>query len=245
MPSTASPTVSSAAAFRATVGYKAIPFPWRLHDLLNDASKDSGAGESIVSWLPQNNGFKIHDKAAFEKDIMPLYFPNAKLNMWLFKRTGCQEYTHELFVRDKPDLCKDMKRVKIKGKYTRQKSASSLIGNLSPRTANVVTSAKATMPSLVSFESIENVKSRLSPSVDTVVSSAYGNHVWPQIKGSGAHTEWYKSEDQNKRFLFDKALRFQADDVLQDGDRLGFAGNTFFFVEDDVAFNRRTSLGIL
>ena len=78
MPTIASPSASSAAAFRATVGYNAVPFPWKLHELLNEASHDDGAGENIISWLPSNNGFKIHDKAAFENKVMPRYFPNAK-----------------------------------------------------------------------------------------------------------------------------------------------------------------------
>ena len=71
-----STTFSAAESFRASVGYIAVPFPWKLHELLTDAANDNT--ESIVSWLPQNNGFKIHDKEAFEKTVMPKYFPNAK-----------------------------------------------------------------------------------------------------------------------------------------------------------------------
>ena len=54
-----------------------LPFPYKLFKLLDDA--DKGIHSEIVSWLPQGNGFKIHDSKAFCHTIMKTYFNQSKL----------------------------------------------------------------------------------------------------------------------------------------------------------------------
>ena len=56
-----------------------LPFPWKVHALLRDVTKQNGgADESIVSWLPDGLGFKVHKPEAFVDDIMPRYFKQTK-----------------------------------------------------------------------------------------------------------------------------------------------------------------------
>eukprot|EP00934_Nitzschia_sp_Nitz4_P003366 Nitzschia sp. Nitz4//scaffold60_size111251//10210//11139//NITZ4_004136-RA/size111251-processed-gene-0.16-mRNA-1//1//CDS//3329555531//3356//frame0 len=99
-------------------------FPWRLHEMLEDAERCGFS--KIVSWLPGNKSFRVHQQSRFEQLIMPKYFRQTKfksfrrqINMWSFQRIKLGEgrggYFHESFVRGKPDLCLAMKRTKLKG----------------------------------------------------------------------------------------------------------------------------------
>ena len=47
-------------------------FPFKLHRLLN-AAHAQGL-ESIVSWTPDGNGFKVHNVEQFVKNILPQFF---------------------------------------------------------------------------------------------------------------------------------------------------------------------------
>ena len=104
-------------------------FPWLMHRILDDAA--SKGFEEIISWVSTNNGFKVHNKNVFELKIIPEYFCKKNkyksfqrsVNMWGFQRVDRDDcpgmekgsYVHESFIRGNPDLCKNMKRVKIKG----------------------------------------------------------------------------------------------------------------------------------
>jgi hypothetical protein len=109
-------------------------FPWRLHDMLNDAEKKGF--ENIVSWQQDGKGFKVHMQKEFSNIVLPSYFNQSQyksfqrqLNIYGFSRTtiGAERgaYTHELLIRGKPDICRFMVRTKIKGKGSR----SSLLQN--------------------------------------------------------------------------------------------------------------------
>lgn len=101
-----------------------ICFPWKLHRILDDA--DSKGFNHIIAWVPTQNGFKVHKTKEFDEEIMPKYFDKTKyksfqrqLDMWGFDRVGRGPYKgaylHSCFIRNEPQLCKQMKRVKIKG----------------------------------------------------------------------------------------------------------------------------------
>jgi len=107
----------------------AIPFPWKLHRILDDA--DANDFNDVISWVPTQNGFKVHKPKSFDTDIMPKYFNNTKyksfqrqLNMWGFDRVGSGSYKgaylHRFFVRGKPELCESMQRTKIKGIHSKK-----------------------------------------------------------------------------------------------------------------------------
>jgi hypothetical protein len=102
----------------------ACHFPWKLHQMLEDAETEGTT--SIVSWLSDNKSFKVHKQEDFVGQIMPRYFDQTKyksfqrqLNMWCFQRiTGGPNwgaYGHELFIRHGTSLCFEMKRIRRTG----------------------------------------------------------------------------------------------------------------------------------
>lgn len=109
----------------------AVQFPLKLHEMLT-WSEQNGY-ETVVSWLPGKlqNAFKVHKKDVFVEKIMPRFFKQTQyksfirqLNLWDFERILDSSpnkggYTHELFVRGNPMLCKEMRRTKIKGKNSK------------------------------------------------------------------------------------------------------------------------------
>ena len=110
-------------------GPNSIPFPWKLHQILDDAATQKF--DSIISWVPSHNGFKVHKPKEFDSTIMPKYFHQTKyksfqrqLNMWGFERVGNGEqkgsYLHPYFIRGKPNLCREMQRTKIKGIHSKK-----------------------------------------------------------------------------------------------------------------------------
>lgn len=99
------------------------PFPEKLHRLLLEVE---AAGRSdIISFVANGRAFAIHMPDKFFKDIVPLYFRQSRLssfkrqlNLYGFEliNTGPARggYFHELFVKDRADLCRKMRRVAVK-----------------------------------------------------------------------------------------------------------------------------------
>jgi len=54
-----------------------VPFPWRLHDML-DAMEQQGK-DDIVTWQPHGLAFLVKDPKAFVEQIMPHYFSQSKV----------------------------------------------------------------------------------------------------------------------------------------------------------------------
>ena len=109
-------------------------FPWRLHDLLDEAVKKGF--ESIISWHPSGRGFRVHKPKEFVRNILPIYFNQTKyksfqrqLNMYGFHRlvTGKDKgsYFHDLLVKGRSDLCRYMNRAKVKRRKGKSASSSS------------------------------------------------------------------------------------------------------------------------
>jgi hypothetical protein len=99
-----------------------ITFPCQLHLLLDDA--EIKGFSDVVSWLDGGTMFKVHKTKEFADHIMPYYFNQTRyksfqrqLNCYRFHRFSAGEYKgtcfHELFVRGKPDLCKQINRVQV------------------------------------------------------------------------------------------------------------------------------------
>jgi len=97
-------------------------FPAQLFKMLSSAQTE-GFSEICV-WQPHGRAFKIFDRDAFVKDVMPRYFKQSQfgsfqrqLNMYGFIRMAkrgddYRAYYHELFLRGRPDLCSRITRVK-------------------------------------------------------------------------------------------------------------------------------------
>jgi hypothetical protein len=122
-------------------------FPFKLHSILESAG--TSGKESIISWLPSGEAFKIHKPKEFADVIMPQYFNQTKyrsfqrqLYIYGFDRVKDKSsddygaYFHELFIRGESDLCLDMQRQKIKGtglsNEQRRKKASILRASSKP-----------------------------------------------------------------------------------------------------------------
>lgn len=101
-----------------------IPFPVKLHSMLDAIERDGYA--HIVSWQPHGRCFVVHKPKEFVSHIMPKYFNQSKmasfqrqLNLYGFNRlTGGLDkggYYHELFLRGKVSLAYDINRMRVKG----------------------------------------------------------------------------------------------------------------------------------
>jgi len=99
------------------------PFPEKLHRLLLEVE---AAGRSdVISFVANGRAFAIQKPDKFFKEIVPLYFRQSRLssfkrqlNLYGFEliNTGPARggYYHELFVKDRPELCRRMRRVAVK-----------------------------------------------------------------------------------------------------------------------------------
>lgn len=111
---------ASAAATAAASGYRRKPnFAEKLHALLC-----KGECCDAVAWLPSGNSFCVLDRNEFAKKILPAYFSGGKfdsfcrrLKRWGFRKVYADDrgravvYSHGLFRRDAPGLCKMMNGV--------------------------------------------------------------------------------------------------------------------------------------
>jgi HSF-type DNA-binding len=99
-----------------------VKFPIRLHEMLQAVHRD-GVLTDVVSWNPDGNGFRVHKKPLFTETLMPRYFSPSKyrsfqrqLNHYGFERIpqGPFEggYKHPNFVKDQPQKCHLIKRLK-------------------------------------------------------------------------------------------------------------------------------------
>lgn len=133
--------MSSYEAPNKAAGNNCIPFPWKLHEMLSCAKTEDF--ESVVSWLPDGNSFKVHDQDEFVRNILPAYLENQtkyksfqrQLNLWGFERILHGDwkggYYHNDFVKERPSLCQLLTRQKVKRKSrTRTVSPSTSIESL-------------------------------------------------------------------------------------------------------------------
>lgn len=115
----------------ATMVYQTFPF--RLHHVLEEVSKDE-EDASIISWTPEGATFKIHDLGGFKNAILPKYFPKQskfksfkrQLQYYGFDNFGDNHYGHSRFLRGHKHLiCKIEHRAFKKHKNLDASSTSS------------------------------------------------------------------------------------------------------------------------
>jgi len=101
-----------------------VPFPLKLHELLDTIEADGHA--DVLSWQPHGRSFRVHKTKEFVEMVMPQYFRQSKLtsfqrqlNLYGFQRiTKGRDrggYYHELFLRGKLFLANRIERNKVKG----------------------------------------------------------------------------------------------------------------------------------
>jgi len=97
-------------------------FPWKLHDMLDDAERNQDLKTNVVSWQADGVSFNIHDKDRFVEEIISKYFEKVPkewdsflniLSSWGFVRftSGTQKgaFIHRLLVKGKRSICKQMR----------------------------------------------------------------------------------------------------------------------------------------
>ena len=91
-------------------------FPIKLYSLLERSEADGYS--SIVSWVKHGRSFKIYNQNLFVKKIMPIYFYQTKMSSFVRQlstygfhkivdelNADRDTYYHELFLRERQDLC--------------------------------------------------------------------------------------------------------------------------------------------
>jgi len=117
-------TPSDLSSKRKPKGGVTVPFPLKLHEMLDEIEKDGLA--SVISWQPHGRAFVVHKPLLFVEKVLPEYFKQSKfssfqrqLNLYGFSRLSAGKdkggYYHELFLRGKPTLSLKMVRTKVKG----------------------------------------------------------------------------------------------------------------------------------
>lgn len=132
---TATPTVvEEAPKERSSKAHKEVrqPFPFKVYEMLEHA--DANGFADIVSWNKEGNGFMVHNKERFTKEIVPKYYNQTRyksfqrqLSLYGFQRTttGANKGLryHEKLRRGMKHLCREMKPVgyKPRGQEHREK----------------------------------------------------------------------------------------------------------------------------
>lgn len=110
-----------------------VPFPVKLHDMLEHIEMNEPQLTSVVSWQPHGRCFLVHKPKLFADQVLARFFQQKKyasfqrqLNLYGFNRItkgpDRGSYYHELFLRGKKFLCKGINRMKIKGTGARMAS---------------------------------------------------------------------------------------------------------------------------
>jgi hypothetical protein len=101
-----------------------LPFPIKLHDMLEGISNNGS--QDVVSWQPHGKAFRVHQPEVFARAIMPYYFKQTKyksfqrqLHIYGFRRINKGRdkgaYYHNLFIQNDKSMSLRMVREKIKG----------------------------------------------------------------------------------------------------------------------------------
>jgi len=136
-------TLFSRDASRRMRGGVIEPFPEKLHRLLLEV--EAAGRADVISFVANGRAFAIHKADNFFKEIVPLYFRQSRLssfkrqlNLYGFEliNTGPARggYYHEMFVKERPELCRRMRRVAVKVIPSKDSTAKKKIKNKNPDT---------------------------------------------------------------------------------------------------------------
>lgn len=163
------------------------PFPCKVYGMLEDAEEKGFA--DVVSWNNEGNGFTVHNKERFTKEIVPKYFNQTRyksfqrqLSLYGFERATVGNIKglryHENLRRGCSQLCRQMKPVgykprgqeklrDVQGADTRTNSVSPPMGKSASQELEV-TKPMHGLPTVISSESMYQ---RSAPSTPPLVST--------------------------------------------------------------------------
>lgn len=138
-----------------------VPFPWRLHQMLEEI--EQGGEAQIVSWLPDGQHFQVHNPQLFVQKVIPKFFKQKsyksfqrQLHLYGFQRETDGHhrgaYFHESFVRNNRQLALEISRIKApKRRRTPQQSKLDLKSKLETKTPK-----QSTLSALDRFQSLSD-----------------------------------------------------------------------------------------
>jgi hypothetical protein len=219
-----------------------IPFPWKLHEML-----DNGY-DSIVSWLPDDNSFKVHNTQIFITLVMSQYFKQTKyksfqrqLNMWGFERIlsgpGKGGYKHTNFVRGKSSLCRHMQRRKIKRPSSSSSKEEEGSPSSSPRPSTTTEQEELSIPPSVVTPKAHTFHSRCNEWLASFPSQTTTVPAVAPISRSTSPVEISPSPVKSLSSVYDIPLPSSMEmisdiTIPQNGDCVLFEGRNFYFVTD-------------
>jgi hypothetical protein len=115
-----------------TKGGVKLQFPVKLYHILEYIDLHEPELANIISWQPHGRCFQVHDAKKMEELILPRFFNTRhfpsfrrQMSFWGFTRLGLEGpdqggYYHELFLRGKPYLCRNINR---RSKATKRSAA--------------------------------------------------------------------------------------------------------------------------
>lgn len=167
-----------------------LPFPCKVYEMLEDAEEKGFA--DVVSWSKEGDGFAVHNKERFTKEIIPRYYNQTRyksfqrqLSLYGFERATAGSNKglryHEKLRRGCKHLCREMKPVgyKPRGQEHREKlrekaqEAAKVINDtkesVTPATSQGPSSSTQGIPAVVSSNSIYKENPQVPPLLTDVV----------------------------------------------------------------------------
>jgi len=248
----------------ASKGGVSVPFPMKLHDLLEHIQSDEPELASIVSWQPHGRCFLVHKPKDFADHVLPRFFQQKKyasfqrqLNLYGFSRITRQgpdrgSYYHEYFLRGKKFLCRGINRMKVKGTGARMASnpdAEPDFYSMAPIVPTSLTSSSSSTRNMNEVVSSSNLESDASMALSSLRSRV--NYL-PELSGTSSFNSQQAQSTMNANlaplqsaasYLPTSLPSSQPDHLTSDSD-LVFGNMTFHSLDTDseAAKFRRHSL---
>ena len=190
-----------------TKGGVKAPFPVKLFYMLEHIDLHEPELSSIISWQPHGRCFITHNPLKMEELILPRFFKQKQyasfrrqLNLWGFSRisqkgTDGGAYYHELFLRSKPYLCRDMKRGLIQRSLVEGTTSTTI--TINPKTEPMFNSMPALPPSSSSEEGRNTVVAAATGTTTTARSGSTGATMSPTM----SHPEMMVRSSRSPSFL--------------------------------------------
>jgi hypothetical protein len=237
-----------------------VPFPWKLHDML-DAVEKEGL-EHIVSWQPHGRSFTVYKPREFVDKVLKRFFTQSQypsfqrqLNLYGFSRFAHGRdkgaYYHSCFVRGHRSLVRGMIRRKIKGTKVRRTFSPDEEPNFyDPKWSNTFTGtdsvaavsdhddrSQGSVETLESDLPLPTISAPCRVIIPASPSSVYADGVFAPIPKEFTADMTHSADFIDPLCVSNAdaaALENDADELeafLRDGDVLSFEGSKFHYLD--------------